>query len=135
MKRRIFIGSIFVVFFIALVPVTNAIQIKTVHDRVTQNIMSFQQFKNMDTQELIVFLQILAHDYPEILKTFIQTANEIQHRSDSENHQSSSVIEKKQGPQQNDDNQTFLETIFWKIFNYTIFKELVFLKSRDLPNP
>ena len=122
MKRRIFIGSIFVVFFIALVPVTNAIQIKTVHDRVTQNIMSFQQFKNMDTQELIVFLQILAHDYPEILKTFIQTANEIQHRSDSENHQSSSVIEKKQGPQQNDDNQTFLETIFWKIFNYRLFR-------------
>ena len=72
MKRRIFIGSIFVVFFIALVPVTNAIQIKTVHDRVTQNIMSFQQFKNMDTQELIVFLQILAHLYKQQMKYNIE---------------------------------------------------------------
>jgi hypothetical protein len=123
MKRRIIIGSIFVVFFIALVPVTNAIQIQTVQNRVTQNIMSFRQIEHMDTQELISFLLFIASNYPEISTEFIQIINKVQHTYNSENHhKSSSVVENRQGPQQNDDNQTFLETLFWKIFNYRLFR-------------
>jgi hypothetical protein len=122
MKRRIIIGSIFVVFFIALVPVTNAIQVQTVQNRVPDNIMSFQEFQEMDTQELIAFLLFLAHDSPEIPTEFIHIANEVQQMYNSESHQSSSVIKKTRGSQQNDDNQTFLETLFWKIFNYRLFR-------------
>lgn len=130
MNKRIIIGSIIAVFLIALVPATNAIQIQTVKRELSKTIVSYEQIKNMDTEELVAFIQILANNYPEISKEFQSAVDDIENTpilSMDANHQSNSLVEKNQGPRQRADNQTFLEKIFWKIYNYRIFRLLISL--------
>ncbi len=125
MKRRIILGSIVAVLLIALVPATNAIQIQTIEQELSITLISYEQFKNMDAEELVSFIQILATDYPELSMKFQSVVDDIESTPVSSmdaNHESTFLNDKNQGPQKLDDNQTFLEKIFWKIFNYRLFR-------------
>jgi len=130
MTRRIILGSIIVVFLIALVPATNAIQIQTVERELSRTLVSYEQVKNMDAEALVAFIQSLANDYPELSEEFQSAVEDIENTpisSMESNHQSNFLIEKNQKPRQSEDNQTFLEKIFWKIYNYRVFRLLVSL--------
>jgi len=130
MTRRIILGSIIVVFLIALVPATNAIQIQTVERELSRTFVSYEQVKNMDAEALVAFIQSLANDYPELSEEFQSAVEDIENTpisSMESNHQSNFLIEKNQKPRQSEDNQTFLEKIFWKIYNYRVFRLLVSL--------
>jgi len=125
MKKGILAGSVFAVFIILFVPVTTATQIQTVKKDFSMTVYSFEKFKTTDAAELIVFIQDLAKDYPQLLHEFQRAVEEITTASFSSNaHTDRSAILAKndQGRQQQDDNQTVLEKIFWKIFNYRLFR-------------
>jgi len=128
MKRRIFIGSMIAVFLIIFVPATNAIQVQTVTREVSTALISYEMFKNMDTAELIAFIQSLAKDYPQLFNEFQHAVEEIENTPVSSieiEHGSKLLVDKNQGPQQQNDNQTFLEKIFWKIFNYRLLRAYI----------
>jgi hypothetical protein len=125
MKRRIIIGSIIAVFLIALVPATNAVQIHTMERELSRTLISYDLLKNMDAEELVAFIQNLASDYPQLSEEFQSAVEKIENTPASSldaTHQSNFLVEKNQGPRQRDDNQTFLEKIFWKILNYRLFR-------------
>lgn len=125
MKRRIIIGSIIAIFLMVLVPVTNAIQIQTVEKERSISYISYEKIKNMDADELIIFIQNLAKDYPQLYEDFQRCVDEMENTpvSSMVTKQLSDIpITKNQGPQPKSDNQTFIEKIFWKIFNYRVFR-------------
>ena len=113
------------VFLIAFVPLTNAIQIQTIEKNFITSSISFNTIKNMDAEELIVFMRNLVHDYPQLSAEFERYVRMI------ENGPSPTIktkqigdikADKNLGPQQKDDNQTILEKIYWMIFNYRVFR-------------
>ncbi len=125
MKRRIILGSILAVFLIALVPATNAMQIQSMKQESARALISYEQLKNMDAEELVGFIQILATDYPQLSVEFQRTVEKIENTpitSIDANLHRTVLAEKSQGPRQNDSNQTLLEKIFWKILNYRVFR-------------
>ncbi len=125
MKRRIVLGSIIAVFLIAFVPLTNAIQIQTIERKATEPCLSFEAIKNMDAEEIVVFINTLSQDYPEIAKKFNSLVNTMENTPVSSTFTQKVTdrsAAKNQEPQPKDDNQTFLEKIFWKIFNYRVFR-------------
>ena len=127
MKRRIIVGSIIAIFLMVLVPVTNAIQIQTVEKELSTSYISYETIKNMDADELIVFIQNLAKDYPQLYEEFQYCVGEMENTpvSSMVTKQLSDIpITKNQGPQPKSDNQTFIEKIFWKIFNYRVFRSI-----------
>ena len=125
MKRRIIVGSIIAIFLMILVPVTNAIQIQTAEKEWSTSYISYDTIKNMDADELIVFIQNLAKDYPQLYEEFQRCVDEMENTPVSSmvtKRLSDIPITKNQGPQPKSDNQTFIEKIFWKIFNYRTFR-------------
>jgi hypothetical protein len=128
MKRRSIVGSIVAILLIVFVPVTNAIQIQTVQKELSSSIISYDILKNMNAEELVVFIKSLAQDYPQL-------AEEFQHAVDKmKNAPFSSLVTKRadgipvnknEGPQPKSGNQTLIEKIFWKIYNYRVFRLLV----------
>jgi hypothetical protein len=124
MKRRIIIGSILIIFLLSLVPATNAIQIQTIKKESSTLFFSFDTMKNMDSAALVVFIRTLAKDYPELFNVFQQKVKEIEETPSSTVMEQLGMIShhSSQGPQPAADNQTFLEKIYWKIFNYRVFR-------------
>ncbi len=125
MKRRIVIGSIIAVFLIAFVPLTNAIQIQTMEKNVSDLYPSYESIKNMDAEEIVVFIHTLSQDYPEVSKKFDSYLNTMENRpvpSIFAQKLADRSVKENQESQPKDDNQTFLEKIFWKIFNYRVFR-------------
>lgn len=125
MKRRIVIGSVIAVFLIAFVPLTNAIQIQTMEKNVSDLYPSYESIKNMDAEEIVVFIHTLSKDYPEVSKKFDSYLNAMENRpvpSIFAQKLADRSVKENQGSQPKDDNQTFLEKIFWKIFNYRVFR-------------
>jgi hypothetical protein len=125
MKRRIIVGSIIAIFLMVLVPVTNAIQIQTVEKDLSTSYISYETIKNMDADELIIFIHNLAKDYPQLYEEFQRCVDEMENTPVSSmvtKRLSDTPIAKNQEPQPKSDNQTFIEKIFWKIFNYRTFR-------------
>jgi hypothetical protein len=125
MKRRVIIGSIVAVFLIAFIPVSNAIQIHTVQNKMPSSYISYDTIKNMNYDELVVFIGTLAQDYPQLHETFQLYVDEMN------NALASSVMTKQradilanenQDQQPTNDNQTILEKIFWGVFKYRVFR-------------
>ncbi len=127
MKRRIILGSIMAVFLVALVPATNAIEFHSVDRESTRALISYEQIKDMDTEALVAFILILSNDYPGLSEKFQNAVKDIENTPLDANHQRSILNEKNQEPRQRDDNQTILEKIFWKIYNYRVFRLLISL--------
>jgi hypothetical protein len=112
------------------VPATNAIQVQTIKRELSTSLISYEMVKNIDAEELIAFIQNLAKDYPQLYDEFQNAVEEIENTPASSmriKHGSNVLVDKNQEPQQRDDNQTFLEKIFWKIYNYRVFRLLVIL--------
>jgi hypothetical protein len=121
----IFIGSIVAVVLLSLVPAINAIQVQTVENELSKSYYSYDEITRMDANELVVFIQNLAKDYPELSKEFQRCINEMENAPVSSlvNEQLSDMPRYQKGiPHPLQDNQTFLEKIFWKIFNYRVFR-------------
>jgi hypothetical protein len=79
----------------------------------------------MDAEEIIVFIHTLSQDYPEISEKFDSYLNTMENTpipSILTKKLSDRFIKENQGQQPTADNQTFLEKIFWKIFNYRVFR-------------
>jgi hypothetical protein len=128
MKRRSFIGSIVAILLIVFVPVTNAIQIQTVQKELSSSIISYDTLKNMNAEELVVFIQSLAQDYPLLFEEFQHAVDKIKNAPVSSlvtKRANAISVDKNRGPQLKSDNQTLLEKIFWKIYNYRVFRLLV----------
>jgi len=128
MKRRIIIGSILAIFLMVFVPVTNAIQIQTVEKEWSTSYISYETIKNMDADELIGFIQNLAKEYPQLYTEFQRCVDKMEKTPVSSlvtKQLNDMSITKNQGPQPKSDNQTFIEKIFWKIFNYRTFRVFI----------
>jgi hypothetical protein len=125
MKRRILVGSLVAVVLLLLIPMANAIQIQTVERKISNQVISYERFKEMNPEELVVFIESLAQVYPQIYKEFQRSVDKMKNtlvQPTSENN----IIEKMgnniQRSQPLSDNQTFLEKVYWKIFNYRLFR-------------
>jgi hypothetical protein len=128
MKGRIIVGSIVAVFLILCVPMTNAIQVQTVKKKLSASFISYDTFKNMGADELIVFICSLAQDYPDLYEYFLKYVDKMENAPVSSvitKHVSDISVNDHQGLQPKNDNQTALEKIFWKIYNYRVFRLLV----------
>jgi len=64
-------------FLILLVPVTTATQIQTVKRDFSTTFVTYEKFKTMDAAELIVFIQHLAKENPQLLFEFQRAVEEI----------------------------------------------------------
>jgi len=128
MKGRIIIGSVASVFLILFVPLTDAFQIQTIRNELPTTLISNDLLKNMDADELIVFIRSLAKDYPELFEEFQRSANAMENipvSSMSTKHDTDISVNTNPGSEPKNDNQTVLEKIFWKIYNYRVFRLLV----------
>jgi hypothetical protein len=128
MKGRSIVWSIIAVVLVLCVPLTNAVQIQTVENELSNSIITYDALKNMDTDELIVFINSLSQDYPGLSETFQRALDKMEDSPISSihpNHQSSTQGDDSQGPQSKSDNQTFFEKIYWKIYNYRVFRLLI----------
>ena len=124
MKGTIVVGSILAVLFITLVPITNAVEIRTLGEP-SSTLISYEQLKTMNAEEIVTVILSFASDYPEISEQFQHAVEGIELTPFDAQSQKTSLLEKNQGPQQPDDNQTVLEKIFWKIYNYRVFRLVV----------
>jgi hypothetical protein len=127
MKGKIVLGSILVVLAIALVPVTSAIEFQIGEQESPQTLISYQQLHNMNADEIVAYIQSLASDYPELSEQFLNAVHGIENTPVDADQQSAVMIEKNQGPRPSADNQTLLEKIFWKIYNYRVMRLLISL--------
>jgi|GEM_PF-1379016 len=127
MKGKIIFGSILAVLLIALVPATGAIEFQAGEHVSTQTMISYQQLYKMDSKELIAFLKSLARDYPILAEQFLTAVNTIQNTPTCLNQLRAEKIEKHQQPRRGEDNQTLLEKIFWKVYNYRVLRLLISL--------
>lgn len=125
MKRRILIGSIIAVFLIAFIPVSNAIQIHTVQNKMPSSLISYDTLKNMNYDELVVFIGTLAQDYPQLYEKFQLYVDEMYNEFISSmvtKQLTENLDNKKEDQQPNSDNQTILEKIFWGVLKYRVFR-------------
>jgi hypothetical protein len=86
--------------------------------------VSFEKLKTTYTAELIVFIQQLAKEYPRLFIEFQRAVEELTRTSISLNaftNRNAFFTKNDQGQQQQDNNQTDPEKIFWKIFNSRLF--------------
>lgn len=125
MKMRICFGTTFIVLLLLLVPGINAVEIQTIEKASALSYYSYEEIKNMDAEDLVVFINELSKIFPGVFEKIQQMLQEI------ETTPVSSMMEKElvtatfsedltSHPINN--NQTFLEKIFWKIFTYRVFR-------------
>ncbi len=125
MKGKIVLGSIIAVLIIALVPATTAIEFQTMEPTETQ--ITYQSLRQMNPQELLALLQSLTCDYPEVSQYLHTAVQDLENTPLTVDQTTHTILEKNQGPQKNAENQTLLEKIFWKIYNYRVLRLLISL--------
>jgi hypothetical protein len=128
MKRRNSIGILIAVFLILCVPVSTAIQIQTINTITSTSNVSYEMLTTMNAEELSTFIQSVAIQYPHLLKQFqrsVQTIKNTPASMTETRHRTSGLSDASHEPQPRDDNQTFLEKIFWKIYNYRVFRLVI----------
>lgn len=125
MKRRVILGSIVAVFLLAMLPATNAIQTHLIEKNFSTSCVSYDALKEMNEEELIIFLGNLVHDHPEISKEFKRYLDEIETtpiQSLTTQLFDMTFMKTQKDSAQNNGNQTFLEKMYWRIFNYRLFR-------------
>jgi len=128
MKRWSIIGSLIAILLITSVPASSAIQIQAVEQGISASPVMYETLKQMDAEDLMVFIQTLAKDYPQISEEFQQATGELENTPVSSmisRYIQDIIIDKNQQPRLRNDNQTFLEKIFWKVYNYRVFRLLI----------
>jgi len=112
MKGKLIIGSIGIIFLLILVPATSAIQIQTLEKATATQDYSKDMITRADVSTLLVFLKILVKDHPALSQEFPQQIKEIE----------TAQLPTPLTSHRVSDNQTMLEKIYWKIFNYRVFR-------------
>lgn len=110
-----------------LIPTTNAIQIQAV-EKECPSLPSWHMMKTMTPEAIETFLQTLVKNHPELSGQFQQWVKEIDETSAAPSGKESLGMisyHYAQGPRSPNDNQTLLEKIYWKIFNYRLFRLFV----------
>jgi len=125
MKGKIVLGSILAVFIIALMPATTAIELQTIEP--SDPSITYEQLRQMNPSELQAYLEGLTSDYPEISQYFHTAVHDLEKSLINTEQKKNDNLEKIQKPKQNDENQTLLEKIFWKIYNYRVIRLLISL--------
>jgi hypothetical protein len=108
------------VVLLVLIPATNAIQIQTVEKEYSSSLPTWHMMKTMDPEALQTFLQTLVKNDPALSNEFQQQMKEIGKASIASSGKGS--YHAVQGKQSANGNQTFLEKIYWKIFNYRLLR-------------
>lgn len=114
MNKKIIIVSVLVVFMLMLLPSTTAIQEKTGLNGITK-LTDFTDIQNMNIDELIDFIMELAEGNPEIQDEIIRQVEEIEDED----------ILQKESDELADSNQSLLEKIWFRIFNYRLFRLVI----------
>jgi len=121
MKGKIFFGSMLAVLLLVLVPTTGAMQIQTVEKETSLSLLTAQTMKTMTPEALRTFLQTLVKNDPVASDELQSQMNEMDTTTIATLTKTSSNT--MQGAQStNDSNQTVLEKIFWKIYNYRLLR-------------
>ncbi|MEM4258965.1 MAG: hypothetical protein QXL17_07450 [Candidatus Thermoplasmatota archaeon] len=111
------------VLLVILMPMIQAVEIQISRQPTTLcSSLSYEEFINMDTAALIAYISEILEQYPDLHKHFTSQLNGL--KSESYSVAVSDEIHKIQdgGTQSKTTNQTFLEKIYWKIFNYRVFR-------------
>ena len=110
MNKKIFIGSIIVVFMLMFLPITSSIQ---TNQEINENfqLKDFKDLQNMDLDYLTDFLIDIILENPEISDDIINQKEEFE-----KDYILNNDIE------DDDSNQTFLEKIWLRVFNYRLFR-------------
>jgi len=111
MNKKIISVSVLVVFMLMLLPSTTAIQEKKGLNGIT-NLTDFKEIQNMNLDELIDFIMELAEGNPEIQDEIIRQVEEIEDED----------ILQKELDTLADDNQSFIEKIWFRVFNYRLIR-------------
>ena len=128
MMRRNCIGSIIAVVLIMLIPAAHAVEFQTVKRDLFPSNVSFDLLHSMTSEELVIFIKNLAKDYPELSENFERVVKNIE-QTNVPSEASASIKdfsdEKNQGAQPRAENQTFLEKMYWRVFNYRVLRLLI----------
>ena len=111
MNKKIIVGSVWVVFMLMLLPSTTAIQVNTGLNGITK-LTDFKDIQNMNMDEMIDFIMELAEGNPEIQDEIIRQVEEIEDED----------ILQKELDELADSNQSFIEKIWFRVFNYRLFR-------------
>jgi len=114
MNKKIIVGSVWVVFMLMLLPSTTAIQVNTGLNGITK-LTDFKDIQNMNMDEMIDFIMELAEGNPEIQDEIIRQVEEIEDED----------ILQKELDELADSNQSFIEKIWFRVFNYRLFRLFV----------
>lgn len=128
MKRRNIFISIIAVFLLVLIPTTPALEVQAVEQRLSTSPVSYKLLTAMTSDDLVVFIKSLAKDYPELSTVFERAVENIGNSMVPSNafpNVPDVRDDKNQGTSPRADNQTILEKIFWKIFNYRVLRLLI----------
>jgi hypothetical protein len=118
MKGKMLICSTLVCFLLVLVPATSAIQIHTI-EKNNVSVPSLQDLKTMDAEVLQTYLHTL------LKVTAAASTNDQKWQASQQTGRISSVGLSTQSPQGSpaaQNNQTLLEKIYWKVFNYRLLR-------------
>jgi hypothetical protein len=125
MKGKILGGCLIAVVLLILVPATNAIQVQIIEQNSSSLFYSYDAIRNMDSGDLIAYIRTLTKNYPELSEEFEQKVTELGTTFpllEASGHLQLTSHQSSKGPRSLADNQTLLEKIYWKIFNYRVFR-------------
>ena len=108
MNKKIIVGSVLIVFMLMLLPSTSAVQVKTGLNGITKP-TDFKEIQNMNIDELIDFIMELAEGNPEIQDEIIRQVEEMEDED---------ILQEELA----DSNQSFIEKIWLRVFNYRLFR-------------
>ncbi len=111
MKVKIVCGCVFAFFIILVMPMTNALEIRTL--KIQPHVLYVDDdVKKIDVDILIQYVVDLLKEYPDLAEKFLsefEDTTELHCFDQKSSHLSST-------------NQTLLEKIYWKVFEYRAFR-------------
>jgi hypothetical protein len=108
MKKKMIVGSILIVFMLMLLPSTTAVQLNTELERITW-LTGFEEFRNMNMEELTDFIKGLIQENSGIEDDFIRQIEKMQDEDILKEELTNS-------------NHSFIEKIWSQVFNYRLFR-------------
>jgi hypothetical protein len=118
MKGKMIICSTLVCILLVLVPATSAIQVHTAETN-NMSVPSWQELKTMDADALQLYLLTLLKNAPATLVSDQQVQVDEQVGMGPSVSLLTHSVPISPTAQ---DNQTFLEKMYWKVFNYRLFR-------------
>lgn len=108
MNKKIIVGSVLVVFMLMLLPSTSAVQVKTGLNGIIK-LTDFKEIQNMNIGDLTDFIIELAEGNPELQDEIIRQVEEMKDED---------ILQEELA----DSNQSFIEKIWFRVFNYRLFR-------------